>query len=248
MTSAPLVHAEHVWGTVVSIHVPLHRCTAEQARAGIDDAVRWLHHVDEVFSTYRPDSAVSRLRDGRLATDLVDVEVADVIARCERMRDLTFGAFDPWLAAGGFDPSGLVKGWAADHAAARILAAGCPDAMVAAGGDVTVRGEAGAGTPWVIGVQHPDDPTSIYASVAVTDVAVATSGRYERGEHIVSPQPITAKSATVIGPDGATADALATAVLIVGVPALSWFGRLPAYSAQVVVGDTVTSTGPAFAA
>lgn len=248
MTAAPLVHAEQVWGTVVSIHVPLHRCTVEQARAGIDSAVQWLHHVDEVFSTYRPDSAVSQLRDGRLTADQVDTEVADVIARCKRMRDLTFGAFDPWLAAGGFDPSGLVKGWAADHAAAKILAAGCPDVMVAAGGDVTVRGEADAGSQWVIGMQHPDDPTSIYASVEVSDVAVATSGRYERGEHIVSAEPITSKSATAIGPDGATADALATAVLIVGAPALSWFARLPAYSAQVVVGDTVTSTGPAFVA
>lgn len=241
-----VVHAEHVWGTVVSIHVPLDRCTEAHADAGIASAVEFLHHVDRVFSTFQPDSAVSMLRDGRLAPADASDEVRDVIQRCTRLRDLTYGAFDPWAARGGFDPSGLVKGWAADMAASRITEAGCPDVMVAAGGDVTVRGNASPETPWIIGLQHPDNKDAIYGTVSVTDCAVATSGRYERGDHIMSTTGIAAKSATVVGPDGATADALATALLIVGTPGLTWFQRLPHYSGQVVIDERVTSTGSAF--
>lgn len=248
MPSQTHVHAEEVWGTVVSIHVPLHRSSAHQAQAGVVRVVEWLHHVDRLFSTYKADSAVSMIRDGKLTVAEAPAEVREVATRCQRLCDLTTSAFDPWRVSGGFDPSGLVKGWAADRAAELLGQSGCPDAMVAAGGDVTVRGEAAAGHPWTIGIQHPDNPAAIYTTVTATDCAIATSGRYERGDHIAADGPITAKSATVVGPDGATADGLATAVLIVGVPALEWFAHLAGYSAQVVVGDRVTSIGPAFSA
>mgnify|MGYP006280812689 CR=1 FL=1 len=246
MTGARAVHVEHVWGTVVSLSVPLHRVDGAAARRGIDAVVRWLHQVDEVFSTYRAGSEVSQLRDGRLEEVAVSHDLADVLARCRHVSRLTHGRFDPWSVPGGFDPSGLVKGWAADRAAEILADHGAIDCMIAAGGDVTVRGEPEPGRVWTVGLQHPELPGQIHGTVDATDCAVATSGLYERGEHIIAAGAVAAISATVVGPDGATADGLATALLIEGVPGLAWVSRLAGYSAQVVQGSTVTSQGPAF--
>jgi thiamine biosynthesis lipoprotein len=213
---------------------------------GIAAVVRWLHEVDAIFSTFRPESEVSRLRAGWLSTADGCADLREVMERCQRLRDLSHGRFDPWAVPGGFDPSGLVKGWAADRAAEVLAAVGAPDCLINAGGDVTVRGGPEPGRHWQVGLQHPWLPGEVHGSVTVTDCAVATSGTYERGDHVWSPQGVAAVSATVVGPDGATADALATALLIEGVAGLRWLTRLPAYSAQVVAADRVTATGPAF--
>jgi thiamine biosynthesis lipoprotein len=240
------IHVEHVWGTVVSIDVALHRSNQEQVSAAISAVIAMLHDVDEVFSTFKPHSQVSQLRAGALDLVECNADVRDVEARCARIKALTKGAFDPWLVPGGFDPSGMVKGWAADRAADIFSRFGFGDVMIAAGGDVTVRGESEPGLPWVIGLQHPKLPGQIHATVTLHDGAVATSGRYERGDHITAQHVISAASATVVGPDGATADALATALLIAGLDGMSWFDRLPRYSAQVVLEDQVFSRGEAF--
>ena len=240
------VHVEHVWGTVVSIDIALHRCDPAHVTDAVAAVVALLHDVDHMFSTYKPDSEISQLRQGHLELEQCSAEVREVVSRCARVRDLTKKMFDPWVVAGGFDPSGLVKGWAADRVAETLERFGYRDVMIAAGGDVTVRGEADANTPWVIGLQHPQLPGEIHGTVTLNNGAVATSGLYERGEHIVSPTGVVASSATVVGPDGATADGLATALLIAGLEGMSWFERLPQYSAQVVIDDQVYSRGSAF--
>jgi thiamine biosynthesis lipoprotein len=249
MTSARVVHVEHIWGTVVSIDVRLFRAKRSQAQTAIEEVVQWLKDVDTVFSTYKSDSVISQLRDGRMLTSDVDAGVADVIARCERVRDMTDGLFDPWSVDGGFDPSGLVKGWAADRAAEILSGHGLHDFMINAGGDVTVRGKAGKDEKWVIGIQHPYLVGQICESVSIANGAIATSGLYERGEHITAPDhsELKASSATVIGPDCATADALATALLIAGRAGLEWFKKLPNWSAFIVDGESTVSWGPAFA-
>ena len=244
-----MVHVEHIWGTVVSIDVRLFRANRKTAETAVQEVVAWLKDVDTVFSTYKVNSVISQLRDGRLNSDDVDAGVADVIARCERIRDITGGLFDPWAVEGGFDPSGLVKGWAADRAADILASHGLHDFMINAGGDVAVRGKADVDEQWVIGIQHPFLPGQICESVRVANGAVATSGLYERGDHITSPhdEGIKASSATVIGPDCATADALATALLIAGRAGFEWFKKLPNWSAFIVDGDSTIAFGPAFA-
>ena len=243
------VHVEHIWGTVITIDVRMHRATQEQrlkVKSAIHDVVQWLQQVDEVFSTYKEHSIVSQIR--RNENPYLDLAVNDVIKRCEKIRDLTDGAFDPWAVTGGFDPSGLVKGWAADRAAGILLDAGFPDFMINAGGDVVVRGEAEAGSDWVIGIQHPTEPGQVCDHVTVRNLSVATSGLYERGEHIVTSDDseLACTSATVIGPDAATADALATALLIKGHQGMHWFAGLPQWSGHFVVGDRTFTFGPAF--
>ena len=139
-----------------------------------EEVFAWLRRVDALFSTYRPDSEVSRLARGELALRDADPLVREVLERCEQLRVETGGFFDA-RAGGRLDPSGFVKGWAVDRAAAQLEARGARRVCVSAGGDLVARGG-----PWRVGVRHPRRRRRLAAVLAVSDAAVATSGAYER--------------------------------------------------------------------
>ena len=244
-----LSRLEHVWGTVVSIDVRDEGATEAGVDAAWESVRAELHRVDRVFSTFRADSVVSRLRRG--GTHVVADDVAEVIDRCLEARAITLGAFDPWAAEGGFDPSGLVKGWAADRCAKILRQHGFREFSIDAAGDLVCRGRL-ADDGWPIGIAHPDDPLAVLAVATILDEAIATSGTSQRGEHVVDPRTggpaHGARQATVIGPDAAIADALATALVVDGVEGARWFAHLPQWSGAVVVDDTLTWWGPAFRA
>lgn len=242
---------EQVWGTVVSIDVRDVDATPTAVDAAWASVRAELHRIDAVFSTFRADSVISRLRSG--GTHVVADDVAGVIDRCLEARLATDGRFDPWQVAGGFDPSGLVKGWAADRCAAILQRHGLRSFTVDAAGDLVCRGSIDsidATRGWPIGIAHPAQPGEVIAVVDVRDGAIATSGTSQRGEHVIDPstgQPATgARQATVVGPDGALADAIATALVVSGSAGAAWFSALPGWSAYVVDADTATAWGPAF--
>ena len=206
----------------------------EQARAEL----RW---VDDVFSTWKPQSPVSLLRRGELRLDDAPPEVAEVLELCRRVRDASDGWFDPWAMPGGVDPTGLVKGWAVERALAILKQAGTAGALINAGGDIAVYGRPAPGEPWRIGIQHPLAPDRILLTAELEGAgAVATSGSYERGEHLVDPRtgrPASALlSATVIGHDLGYADALATGLYASGGALLERLALLVGYHGFVVDG------------
>jgi thiamine biosynthesis lipoprotein ApbE len=127
----------------------------------IDEVVAWFHHVNDTFSTHRVDTPVSRLGLGELTLDDMPDEVLDVLCRCEELHDDTEGWFDVLSvrAPNGsrLDPSGLVKGWSIERAAAILEAHGAQRFCINGGGDIVVRGEPSPGEPWRIGIRHPDD-------------------------------------------------------------------------------------------
>lgn len=253
LTGTVHTRTEQVWGTVVSIDIRDTSATAGAVDAAWESVRAELHRVDAVFSTFRGDSVISRLRAG--GTHVVADDVAEVVERCLEARRATDGLFDPWQATGGFDPSGLVKGWAADRCADILRRHGFRSYSVDAAGDVVCRGSipgSAAERGWPIGIAHPDDPTAVIAVVDVLDAAIATSGTSQRGDHVLDPRTAApasgARQATVVGPDGALADALATALVVSGVSGAPWFSALPGWSAYVVDSDTATAWGPAFVA
>jgi len=140
---------------------------------------------------------------------------------------------------GGLDPTGLVKGWAATRALEILADAGVAGAMVNAGGDIATAGEPAPGEPWRIGITDPDDRGRLLC-VVPSPGAVATSGTYERGPHIIDPfgglPRARYRSATVVGTDLAWADALATGLAAAG-PEGAAFVRDTGYGA-IVVDDT----------
>ena len=229
-------HEIEVWGTVVFIDV-----TSEvDVEPAITQINQYVKKVDELFSTYKESSIISQLRRGEIEIEHCPPEVIEVWDLCAFVKELTEGAFDPWAVAGGFDPSGLVKGWAADNCAEILLAAGADHIQVNAAGDLALRGGFTTGQPWSIGVVNPDNRLEILQTFEISDGAIATSGTYERGAHINDPHngmiAIGAKSATVIGPNGAIADALATALMVAGRDGAVWFTtpELSEYSAWVI--------------
>ena len=199
--------------------------------------------VDNLFSTYKPNSVVSQLRSGLIDIASAPADVIEVANLCAVARELTDGAFDPWSVPGGFDPSGYVKGWAADKCADIAQEFGAVHVQINFAGDLALRGgfnDAGVIKPWPIGISNPDNTQEVVHVVEIGDGAIATSGDYERGAHIHDPYTgmiaIGARSASVIGPDAGMCDALATALMVAGKDGAKWFGlpELESYSAWVV--------------
>jgi FAD:protein FMN transferase len=227
-------------GTVVSFDVRPLPGHENEAIVAIAHARACLQRADAVFSTWKPRSPMSRLRRGEIGLAEAPAEIATVLDRCRAARDISDGWFDPWAMPGGVDPTGLVKGWAADAALTVVMDAPVEAAMVNAGGDIAVAGRPEPGRSWRVGVRSPSDPLSLIAVVEV-DGAVATSGTYERGEHIVDPWTRTpasrSVSATVTGPDLGLADALATALVASGPDGIYFVSRADGYEAFVVGPD-----------
>ncbi|MFC7986183.1 FAD:protein FMN transferase [Streptomyces sp. NPDC057336] len=237
-------------GTVFSFDVRGGEPTA--VRAALDDAVAELRRADEVFSTYREGSEVSRLARGELTVDACVPEVAEVLelaAEAERVSD---GWFSPSYR-GRLDPTGIVKGWAVERAARRVTAAGAVGVSVNGGGDVQLLGTPGAGRPWRVGVSDPLRPGGLAAVVSAAgaaELAVATSGTAERGTHIVDPRtgrPAVTDlvSVTVMAAGLTWADCWATAAFAMGArEGLRWLESLDGVEGLLVAaGGGVRCTG-----
>ena len=220
------------------------------ADTALDELFAWLRWVDETFSTFKDDSQISRINRGELSRGDAHPLVREVLVRCEQLRGVTDGYFDMRTPAGSIDPSGLVKGWAVDRAAAILDAAGLYNYAVSAGGDMRIRGRAVPELAWRVGIEHPLDRQQVAAVIeSDSELAIATSGAYARGEHVWNPHtgrpPAGILSVTIAGPELATADAYATAAFAMG-PELAphWTARLDGYDAMTILADeTVFKTG-----
>jgi len=219
--------------------------------AALEPLFDWFRFVDRTFSTYIPASEIGRLNRGELALADSHPDVREVLARCEELRGETKGFFDVRARSDDdVDPSGLVKGWSVDRAAAVADELGWRNYAINAGGDIRLKGGALPASVWRVGIQHPRNRQQIVAVVAGDDLAVATSGNYARGEHVFDPHthrpPEGVLSVTIAGPDLATADAFATAALAMGVGGPAWTARLRGYEAMTLLADGRLLRTPGF--
>jgi FAD:protein FMN transferase len=208
--------------------------------AALAEAFADLRRVDEVFSTYRADSEVRRLDRGELRPEDASPEVRQVLDLCERYERATRGWFSAWIG-GRLDPSGLVKGWAIDRACTILERHGARSYVVDAGGDVAARGHRGDGTPWRVGIRHPVERGRVARVVLASDLAVATSGTYEKGGHVLDPRTglpaCGLLSVTVVGSDIVEADVHATAALAMGRDGLRLVEDLAGYEGYAIGPD-----------
>lgn len=126
---------------------------------------------------------------------------------------------------------GIGKGYAAERAKGVMQAMGVDSGVVNASGDLTAWGLQPDGRPWTIGIVRPDVKREIFSYLNITNMALATSGNYEkfvmiggkRYSHTINPRtglPVTGiKSVTIITPNAEIADAMATPVMIMGIQA-----------------------------
>jgi thiamine biosynthesis lipoprotein len=233
-----LHHLEPVMGTVVTIDIysdgdaPSDEILLQVARAR-----DILQRADAVFSTWQADSPMSRLRRGEITCEDTPPEVAEVLECCAKVRDISGGWFDPWAMPGGVDPTGYVKGWAAQRALGALVSTEIHGAIVNAAGDIASFGDTDGSQAFRIGIVDPLAPDRLACVVELTG-AIATSGTYERGNHLIDPysrRPTTrVASASVSGPDLGIADALATAVVIAGGAGLALVETLENYEALTI--------------
>lgn len=198
---------------------------ATAARAA-EAAFAVLREADARFSRYRADSEVSAILDGRRTEADASPDLREVLDIAARARLATGGAFDVRGPDGELDTDGVVKGWAAARAAEAIRRHGVRVFCLNAGGDVVVGAAPAGSEGWNVGVRSPESPERMLAVLTVRDAAVATSGAYERGEHIRDARTGAPArelvSATVFAADLTTADVLATAVFALGEAGVPW--------------------------
>jgi thiamine biosynthesis lipoprotein len=241
-------------GTVASVHVHDPRPVAVIDRA-VDAMFAELERLEDIFSTFRPHSDISRCNRGEISLFECAPEVLDVLDACTWLEHESDGAFcarrptPPF----GIDPAGFVKGWAAERAAGALRDAGLASWYVAIGGDIVTCGTPPGASAWRFGIAHPFDPSRIVAELDVPGgSAVATSGTGARGRHIwngarrghvASRAGAAAEtpyaSLTVVGPSLTWTDALATAAFARGAGALDWLRRFPDHTAFAFDADGV---------
>ena len=231
--------------------MPIGIDVARRRGVDVEPAFDWLREVDATFSTYREDSDISRLDRGELT--LADCRPRST--RCSRAASRssarTGGYFSvrarraarPVRARQGL--GGRRRRRAARGRRRRRASASTPAATSsrAAGRRRTAAGGSASATP--------SDLERVAAVLAVEDLAVATSGEYERGAHILDPHtgrpPRGLLSVTVVGPDLATADAYATAAFAMGADGPAWTATLAGYDALCITTDHRVLSTPGFA-
>lgn len=177
-------------------------------------------------SLWNFDTSMSRLPDAATAKRMVrlinyenvelNVQDQSVFLREKGMR-IGFG--------------GIGKGYAAEKTREWMRQQGITAGIVNASGDLTTWGKQPNGKSWTIGIADPNQSSTIFSYLEVSDMAVATSGNYEKFiviegrkySHTIDPRsglPITGiKSVTIITPNAELADALTTPVAIMGIEA-----------------------------
>jgi thiamine biosynthesis lipoprotein len=172
-----------------------------------------------------------------------------VLALCAAARRLSGGWFDPWAMPGGVDPTGYVKGWAAGQALQALHSPEVAGAVINAAGDIVAFGGPGPGQPFRFGIVDPAAPGQLLCVVEPPG-ALATSGTYERGAHLIDPhtghRATRVASASVTGPDLGLADALATGLAVAGEEGLSRIEAIDGFEAMTVAFDGTVRHTPGF--
>ena len=206
--------------------------------ASIAAVFAYFEYVDKKFSTYKECSEISLINRRELTLERASADMQTVFALAEQTKQATHGYFD--IAQNGrYDPSGLVKGWAIQNAAAILWQKGFVNFCVDAGGDVQVAGKNSCGQAWRVGIRNPFNLHEIVKVLTVSNCGVATSGTYIRGEHIYNPkdpaQPAAeAVSLTVIGPNIYEADRFATAAFAMGREGIFFIERLEGFEGYMI--------------
>ncbi|MCZ2404217.1 FAD:protein FMN transferase [Paenarthrobacter sp. Z7-10] len=210
----------------------------------LEEAIRWLHRMDAMFSTYRADSEISRMDRGEIAPSDCSPEVREVLGLAAEAGERSSNYFSTSIN-GRLDPSGMVKGWAIEKVSIFLRNAGSTVHALNGGGDIQFVGLPAPARPWTIGVASPFQPRTLATTVSGpttgADFAVATSSTAERRLHVVDPftgRPATTlASITLTGERLTVVDAYATAALAMGEAARDWIEQLPGIEAFAVTAD-----------
>jgi thiamine biosynthesis lipoprotein len=200
-------------------------------------AVAEIKRLDKIFSRFDPESEVSLInKNAGKNPQKVSPETMECLKTAVKINRISKGAFDITLGKpqtlelqedlmkvhlsdekSKIDLGGIGKGYAVESARRLLLKKGAKSAIIDMRSSIAVLGL----KDWKIGIQHPRQKEKLIGTIILRDgQSVATSGDYERGKHIFDPRTGKAsrlsQGVTVIGSNAAEADALATAVFVLG--------------------------------
>ncbi len=231
-----------VMGMPVAVEIVGEACPTEH----LEQVFSYFRHIEDTFSPYRATSETSRINQGLLAPEDYSEEMQTVRRLAEKTRVETNGYFDV-QRDGSFNPVGLVKGWAIHNAADMLRRWGLSDFYIDAGGDVEVAGLNEQGGYWAVGIRNPFDPQQVVKVLYLSDIGIATSGTYVRGDHIYDPHspeqgPIEdIVGLTVIGPNVYEADRYATAAFAMGRAGIHFIEKLPGFEGYLIDSDGIAT-------
>lgn len=237
---------EECMGTVFVFHGRTNHSNIAEV---LDRACEKLHEADRIFSLYKPESPLSQLARGETSVAACPPVVDHVWNLCEDWEKVTGGYFSAFTLQHTFDPSGLVKTWAAKAAIDVLLSEGITDFTLNAGGDIWLSDELTNELDWKIGISKPitiaspDHGVLTVVNLKETPFrALATSGVAERGSHIWNPQAGEVAGSeivqvSVLAKDLVTADVWATAAFAEGPRALDRIAKQDGVEALFVFKD-----------
>ncbi len=219
MTKTPMKLTQLIMGMPVTIEIT--DLPQSHASDVILECMDYLRSVDEQFSPYKESSEVTKINHGLIHEKDWSDEMKEVMNIAEKTKEQTFGYFNVYNNEGMFDPSGIVKGWAIQNIAHITENSGSKHYSMNVGGDIALSGHNTHGKPWAIGIKNPMNTSEIVKVLSIERGGVATSGSYERGNHIYNPLYRSDSlddvlSITVIGPTILEADRFATAAFAMG--------------------------------
>ncbi|WP_300562096.1 FAD:protein FMN transferase [Companilactobacillus sp.] len=178
-----------------------------------------LAEINQKFSPFQEDSLVSEYRRTQNASIMFDDEFQSVYGQCTIATELTDGYFDPFFD-GGYNPTGLVKGWAIQSLFNAYLRPLLDDPKIVGvslngGGDMQLGARVDSGFVWNVGIEDPNDLQRIIAEYHIQNGAIATSGMNKRGQHIRR-RPSSIQQVTMVANDLTVADVWATAGIAAG--------------------------------
>jgi len=193
--------------------------------------------TDERFSPYKTTSELQKLWRGQIKERDVSDDMKHIIAECERYEHITDRYFSARFVAGSFNPTGYVKAWAIQRMVDYLANKHIETYLINAGGDIAAH--SAAGHTWTIAIANPFNTTEPIAELNIDNLAIATSGSYEKGSHIYDPHTNMAvdslASVTIFGPDITTVDVFATATFAMGLDrAIDFMKRQKHYQAIIV--------------
>ncbi|MEN9969876.1 MAG: hypothetical protein RLZZ229_84 [Actinomycetota bacterium] len=223
----PFEHVELCMGTAFRFagNTPL---SSTETAYLVFSACAKLHEADQLFSLYKPESQLSQLARGETNVDSSSPLVGEMWEMAMDWEKETQGWFSAFTPQRTFDPSGIVKTWAAIEAALVLMAGGITDFTVNAGGDVWLGPDLTERKSFRIGIHKPVSIAAEDAGVlTVIDLfgtkftAMATSGSAERGGHIWNPkqpdaEPNELLQVSVVSTSLVRADVWATAAFAAG--------------------------------
>ena len=220
-----------IFGTRYQVQYRKHPKLSLDAEAIKQQVENELQHIDQIASTWKPDSEISRYNRAvsKDAFQLSD-ELREIMTLSEQLKVSTGGAFDIHHQGEEIDVSAIAKGYAVDRIADYLHDdLDIQDFLVEIGGEVKARGNNAKAQPWIIAIYIPPSHAHIVGPrVTLKNTSIATSGLYFKENHIKNTETGHALghdllSCSVIHPSNATADALATALYVMGAEAgLAW--------------------------